>query len=267
MRSGWMQVVVLVGIWCVGPLARGGEPSIKPENAAATAFASNTLDSGLIAHYPFDKDTADRLGKHQAVNHHATPIAGGRISGALAFDGKSAFVGACNDTGESEPGKHFYQGQLDDLHVWNRALTPHEVAAVWTKVTGRAVDVVEPPRLSQASPAAGPAEATIELKNSHGLRWQVEKRGGRWVLGTLYVHDKPLDAPLASGMLALSNTTSRQVFWPAASEVRQLDGQSVRFTGSEKIGDALFRFEVDVALKERHACCHAHAQLVGRQGP
>ena len=152
----------------------------------------------------------------------------------------------------SEPGPagHFYQGLVDDLQVWNRALTPHEVAALWTKVTGKAVDVVEPPTLPLASPAIGPVEATIELKNSQGLRWQLEKRGGRWTLGTLFVHDKPVDAPLASGILALSNVTSRQVLWPAATEAQQLDERSARFSGSDKIGDVLFRFEVDVALQE-----------------
>jgi outer membrane protein assembly factor BamB len=92
--------------------------------------------------------------------------------------------------------------------------------------------------------------ATIELKNSQGLRWQLEKRGGRWTLGTLFVHDKPVDAPLASGIVALSNIASRQVSWPAATEAKQLDERSARFAGSEKIGDVRFRFEVDVALKE-----------------
>jgi hypothetical protein len=104
--------------------------------------------------------------------------------------------------------------------------------------------------LALPSACAGPVEATIVLKNSQGLRWQLEKRGNRWALGTLFVHDKPVDAPLASGVLALNNITSRQILWPAATEAKQLDERSARFTGSEKIGDVLFRFEVDVALKE-----------------
>jgi hypothetical protein len=110
---------------------------------------------------------------------------------------------------------------------------------------------VEPPTPPPASLAIGPAEATIVLKNSQGLRWQLEKRGGRWTLGTLFVHDKPLDAPLASGIVALSNIASRQVFWPAATEGKQLDERSARFSGGEKIGDVSFRFEVDVALVSR----------------
>ncbi len=104
--------------------------------------------------------------------------------------------------------------------------------------------------LPSMSPAVGSVEATIVLKNSQGLRWQLEKRGGHWTLGTLFVHDKPVDAPLASGVLALNNITSRQILWPAATEAKQLDERSARFTGSEKIGDVLFRFEVDVALKK-----------------
>ena len=89
-----------------------------------------------------------------------------------------------------------------------------------------------------------------DQRASSTIRWQLEKRGGRWTLGTLFVHDKPVDAPLASGIPALSNSTSRQVLWPAATEAKQLDERSARVTGSEKIGDVLFRFEVEVALQE-----------------
>ena len=56
------------------------------------AGGENTLESGLIARYPFDQDTADAVGQYHATNHQATLIAGGRIDGALAFDGKSSFV-------------------------------------------------------------------------------------------------------------------------------------------------------------------------------
>ena len=210
-----------------------------------------------------------RLTGGEAFEHSGTLAARGpslQSAAGVELTAKSVFVGACNDTSEPGPAKHFYQGLVDDLHVWNRALTPHEVATVWTEVTGKAVDVVEPPTLSQANPAVSPVEATIELKNSQGLRWQLEKRGGRWTLGTLFVHDKPVDAPLASGILALSNIASRQVFWPAATEAKQLDERSARVTGSEKIGDVLFRFEVDVAVEGGRARGHARTPLVRRQG-
>ena len=115
-----------------------------------------------------------------------------------------------------------------------------------------------------ATIASGPA--TIVLKNSRGLRWQLEKRCGHWTLGTLFVHDKPVDAPLASGILALRNVTSQQVFWPAATEGKQLDERSARFSGSDKIGDVMFRFEVDVALKEEVPAATLGTPLVSRQG-
>jgi hypothetical protein len=101
-----------------------------------------------------------------------------------------------------------------------------------------------------AAAYAGPVEATIELKNSLGLRWQLEKRGGGWTLGTLFLHGKPVDAPLAAGILALDDISRRRFFWPAATEAKQLDERSVRFAGSEKIGSVLFRFEVDAALQK-----------------
>ena len=75
----------------------------------------------------------------------------------------------------------------------------------------------EPRPLSPASEIAGhgqgkvsqqtPVGATIELRNSAGLRWQLQQRGGRWTLGTLFVHDKPVDSALASGLLALRSTS------------------------------------------------------------
>ncbi len=128
------------------------------------------------------------------------------------------------------------------------------------------VEAADSPAPPLASPAIGPVEATIELRNSQGLHWQLDKRDGRWTLGTLFVHGKPLDAPLTSGIVALKNVARGQVFWPAATEARRLDERSARFSGGEKIGDVLFRFEVDVALEEGLARRHAHTALVGRQG-
>jgi hypothetical protein len=392
-----MSVPAGVLLVCLPFICFGGDASPadgpKPpdtQRQAVPAGVQNMPESGLIACYPFDKDANDAAGKHHAANHHATLEAGGKVGGALAFDGKSSFlslpagltaglrqwsfslwvktkqsdakpreqfwknptilgvatpgpgsgdfgitmengraayyhglsgeavdtcvytasrinddewhhlaltndgavirfyvdgrltrgevlehngtlsakgpslqtgssaeltgksvfVGACNDTSEPGPAEHFYQGLVDDLRIWNRGLTAREVAALWTKVTGKVIAVTEPPMLPATTQAAGPAEATIELKNAHGLRWQLERRGGRWSLGTLLVHDKPVDSPLTSGILALNNTASRQISWPAVTEARQLDERSARFTGSEKIGDASFRFEVDVALME-----------------
>ena len=248
---------------------------ISTFDTAEPAHGENTLDRGLIAHYPFDQDTADVAARRPATNHFATPVADGRIGGALAFDGKSSYVALPMDLtaglrqwsfslwvrtkqSDAKPREQFWKnptilgvatpgpGSAD----FGITTENGRAAALWTKVTGKAVDVIGPPTLPLASPAGGPVEATIELKNSQGLRWQLEKRCGHWTLGTLFVHDKPLDAPLASGIVALSNVTSRQVFWPAATEAKQLDKRSARFTGSEKIGDVLFRFEVDVALKE-----------------
>ena len=114
----------------------------------------------------------------------------------------------------------------------------------------RSVLVFAAALLALAAAYAGPVEAVIQLNGSQGLRWQLEKRGGRWTLGTLFVHDKPVDAPLASGVLALNNIAARQLLWPAATEARQVDERSARFAGSETIGDVLFRFEVEVALKK-----------------
>ena len=113
---------------------------------------------------------------------------------------------------------------------------------------------------------AGPIEAAIELKNSQGLRWQLEKRGGRWTLGTFFVHDKPVDAPLASGILALNNIASRQLLWPAATEAKQLDERSARFAGSEKIGDVLVPLRGGRGVEEGPARCHPATPLVRRQG-
>ena len=59
---------------------------------SVVSAGDKTLDNGLIAHYPFDGDTSDVAGKHPAINHHAMPVADGRIGGALEFDGKGGFV-------------------------------------------------------------------------------------------------------------------------------------------------------------------------------
>ncbi|MBM4037761.1 MAG: LamG domain-containing protein, partial [Planctomycetes bacterium] len=51
------------------------------------------IPSGLVAHYPLDKDASDASGKgHHATSHGAKPAAEGKLGGAFAFDGSSTFV-------------------------------------------------------------------------------------------------------------------------------------------------------------------------------
>ncbi len=133
-------------------------------------------------------------------------------------------------------------------------MTLGQAATAWPQALS-----AEPRPLSPASEIAGhgqgkvsqqtPVGATIELRNSAGLRWQLQQRGGRWTLGTLFVHDKPVDSALASGLLALRSTSGGREIWPAATDGERTDGRTARFSGSEKIGDTMFRFEVEVALK------------------
>ncbi len=61
-------------------------------SAAAGSAAVNPAE-GLVAHYPFDKDAADASGHgHDATAHGAQAVAGGRVGGALAFDGRDDYV-------------------------------------------------------------------------------------------------------------------------------------------------------------------------------
>lgn len=74
-----MRIVVLI---CALAASRGA--------AAADAV---DLRRGLMVHYPLDKDASDASGKgHHAKSHGATPVAGGRIGGAFAFDGKDDYL-------------------------------------------------------------------------------------------------------------------------------------------------------------------------------
>lgn len=51
------------------------------------------LKKGLVAHYTFDKDGTDASGNgHDALVRGATPVAEGKIGGALGFDGTSDHV-------------------------------------------------------------------------------------------------------------------------------------------------------------------------------
>jgi len=54
------------------------------------------------------------------------------------------------------------------------------------------------------------------------VRWRLAQRGGQWTLGTILVHDKPVDDPLASGILALRSTGDGRTVWPPAVEGKQV---------------------------------------------
>jgi len=43
------------------------------------------------------------------------------------------FVGACNDPPAA---KYHYRGLIDDVKIWSRALSPQEIAAIWTQAPG-----------------------------------------------------------------------------------------------------------------------------------
>ncbi|MCU0983282.1 MAG: LamG domain-containing protein, partial [Pirellulaceae bacterium] len=128
-----------------------------------------------------------------------------------ALGGEGLFVGACNNTAEAGPAEHFFQGSVDDVRIWSRALSPAEIAALWTATTGQTVPVAEPV-VSRPSRAEAPVEAAVDLSNSHGLSWRIEKRAG--------------------------------------SQADQLDPHAVRLSGSTRISDVTFRFSLDLALRD-----------------
>ena len=110
------------------------------------------------------------------------------------------------------------------------------------------------------------SEATIELKNSQGLRWQLEKRGGRWTLGTLFVHDKPVDAPLASGIVALSSR-HQPAGLLAGSDRSQAVGRAVRpLHGQREDWRRVVPLRGGCVVEGGRARSHARTPLVGRQG-
>jgi len=63
----------------------------------------------------------------------------------------NAYIGAVEDT----PLGRFFDGSIDDVAVWNRALTPEEVSYLWNNGDGNPLDVSDPGQASDPSLADG----------------------------------------------------------------------------------------------------------------
>ncbi|MCL5096156.1 MAG: LamG domain-containing protein [Candidatus Omnitrophica bacterium] len=118
---------------------------------------------------------------------------------------------------------------------------------------GRIIAAVPNASLVQASPEGQPLEKPsqrIVLKNEHGLRWELDRRGSGWTLGHVFFHDKPVDEAMSRGVLALREIDTDDELWLCAADARQLDERTARLTGQGRIGDVAFRSDVEVVLQQ-----------------
>jgi len=189
-----------------------------------------------------------RLAKGEATTGSGPPVPAWQTAAGEALGDAGLFVGACNNTAEPGPAEHFFHGLIDDVRVWNRALGPKEIAALWTQVTGQEVAVIEPPAPLGKPQPLGPAIASATLKSRAGLRWVLDQRQTGWALGTLFLNGKPLEAPVRSGVLGLRNVATGEALWLPAAKCEPLDERSARLTGSAKVGEVTLSFEAVAAL-------------------
>lgn len=88
------------------------------------------------------------------------------------------------------------------------------------------------------------------LENRAGLRWELPRTPNGWALGTISLHEKPVEQPATRGLLALRNLESGDVRWLAASQGEQVDPRTARFSGQQAIAGAQFSWAVEAALHD-----------------
>ena len=89
-----------------------------------------------------------------------------------------------------------------------------------------------------------------------GLKWELQRQPQGWTLGTISLHGKPIERPITDGLLGLRSHSRAKVRWLAPAERKQLDPQTVRFIGQDKVGGATFSYTVTIAVcKDLPAAC------------
>ena len=78
----------------------------------------------------------------------------------------NTYIGAIEDT----PLGRFFDGSIDDVAVWNRALTAEEVTYLWNNGDGNTTALPEPEKASNPNPAD---RTTVDLADATPLSWTV----------------------------------------------------------------------------------------------
>ncbi|MGD0090372.1 MAG: hypothetical protein ABSE73_10680 [Planctomycetota bacterium] len=107
-------------------------------------------------------------------------------------------------------------------------------------------------RRAQAEAPAPPKPLeTLALKSSAGLSWELWRGERGWSLGQISLNGKPLENPVASGILALRDVKTGEVRWLPADQAERLGPRAARLSGQTKIGDATLRFGAEIELQEK----------------
>jgi len=101
--------------------------------------------------------------------------------------------------------------------------------------------------LCHVGSAAG-ADATMVLENGGGLRWELVKESNGWCLGTISLHEKPVEQSATQGLLALRNVKSGEVRWLAAAQGEKTGPRHARLSGQQEIDGAKFAWMADLEL-------------------
>jgi hypothetical protein len=104
------------------------------------------------------------------------------------------------------------------------------------------------PTLAQTHVVAD--DKTMVLENRSGVRWELQRTPAGWALGTLSLHDKPVEQAATKGLLALRNVNSGEVRWLAASQGEKVDTLTAKLSGQHEIDGAGFSWTLNVGLHD-----------------
>ncbi len=146
-------------------------------------------------------------------------------------------------------GGKYLDGSVAEVTIYARALPPERIVAHFEA----AEPAARTPLMLTTSTPERPLES-LALESGAGLRWVFERRPAGWALGAVFLHDKPVDASVISGILVLRHRDTDEERWLPASEGRRIDARTARFAGQGQVDGVTFRFETEVALKPDRRC-------------
>ena len=161
----------------------------------------------------------------------------GGDSGGTIINSRAIQIG-----GDRAPNGSFLDGCMAEVCIYTNVLAPARVAAHFA--AGATIDA----RLGVA-PVAKPLE-TMTLKSGSGLRWELQRFPAGWTLGGLKLRGKYAAPALTRGVIMLRHCVTGEERWLAASECKITKGRTAVLGGQSLVGEALFRFQVELSLAD-----------------
>jgi glucose/arabinose dehydrogenase/PKD repeat protein len=152
-QGGWMDLIYKGNdaYFLQGSSDQGGMPAVGGTFASSPLFGQSALPQRAWSHMASTYD-----GSTLKLYVNGVEVASRAQSGPLRFSAQPLYIG-----GDTEYGDH-WAGKVDEVRIYNRALTPAEIQADMANAVVAATDTT-PPLVSIVAPAADPVASHVVL--------------------------------------------------------------------------------------------------------